>query len=142
MTPDGSAFIRLTVPKREVYVGESVPLVIEVGMRAGFVTSLNGLPTLAGSDFTLNNLSRQPERDEKTIDGKPFTLADLAQRAGGGQTGHVLRLSVESPLTVRIRTATDRERRCSRISWATRSCSISSAPPFQRTSRSRARRSS
>jgi len=25
LTPDGSAFIRLTVPKREVYVGESVP---------------------------------------------------------------------------------------------------------------------
>ena len=75
MSADGSAFVRLSVPKREVYVGESVPVTIEVGMRAGFVTSLNGLPTLAGSDdFTLNNLSRQPERNEQTIDGKPFTL--------------------------------------------------------------------
>jgi len=108
MTPDGSAFIRLTVPKREVYVGESVPLLIEVGMRAGFVTSLNGLPTLAGSDFTLNNLSRQPERDEKTIDGKPFTLLTWHSVLAAVKPG-TYSLIVESPLTVRIRTAPPRE---------------------------------
>ena len=108
LTPDGSAFIRLTVPKRQVYVGESVPLSIEVGMRAGFVTSLNGLPTLAGSDFTLNNLSRQPERDEKTIDGKPFTLLTWHSVLAAVKPG-TYSLIVESPLTVRIRTAPPRE---------------------------------
>ncbi len=46
LTEDGSAFVRLSVPKREVYVGESVPIEIDVGMRAGFVSSLNGLPKL------------------------------------------------------------------------------------------------
>ncbi len=108
MTADGSAFVRLTVPKREVYVGESVPLSIEVGMRAGFVTSLNGLPTLAGSDFTLNNLSRQPERDEKSIDGKPFTLLTWHSVLAAVKPG-TYSLIVESPLTVRIRTAPQRE---------------------------------
>ena len=108
MTPDGSAFVRLTVPKREVYVGESVPISIEVGMRAGFVTSLNGLPTLAGSDFTLNNLSRQPERDEKTIEGKPFTLLTWHSVLAAVKPG-TYSLIVESPLTVRIRTAPQRE---------------------------------
>ena len=108
MTADGSAFVRLTVPKREVYVGESVPLSIEVGMRAGFVTSLNGLPTLAGSDFTLNNLSRQPERNEKTIDGKPFTLLTWHSVLAAVKPG-TYSLIVESPLTVRIRTAPQRE---------------------------------
>ncbi len=108
MTSDGSAFVRLTVPKREVYVGESVPISIEVGMRAGFVTSLNGLPTLAGSDFTLNNLSRQPERDEKTIDGKPFTLLTWHSVLAAVKPG-TYSLVVESPLTVRIRTAPQRE---------------------------------
>ena len=44
MTADGSAFVRLILPKREVYVGESIPVDIEVGMRDGFVSSLNGLP--------------------------------------------------------------------------------------------------
>ncbi len=110
MTSNGSAFVRLTVPKREVYVGESVPISIEVGMRAGFVTSLNGLPTLAGSDFTLNNLSRQPERDEKTIDGKPFTLLTWHSVLAAVKPG-TYSLIVESPLTVRIRTAPPREAR-------------------------------
>src|SRR5580692_1063236 len=39
LTDDGSAYVRLSVPKREVYVGESVPVEIEVGMRSGFVSN-------------------------------------------------------------------------------------------------------
>lgn len=109
MTADGSAFVRLTVPKRDVYVGESVPVAIEVGMRAGFVDSLNGLPTLVGSDdFTLNNLSRQPERNEQSIDGKPFTLLTWHSVLAAVKPG-VFSLTVESPLTVRIRTGPQRE---------------------------------
>jgi hypothetical protein len=109
MSADGSAFIRLTVPKRDVYVGESVPVAIEVGMRAGFVSSLNGLPTLVGSDdFTLNNLSRQPERNEQSIDGKPFTLLTWHSVLAAVKPG-TFSLTVESPLTVKIRTGPQRE---------------------------------
>src|SRR5450432_457533 len=56
LTDDGSAYVRLSIPKREVYIGESVPVEMEVGMRSGFVSSLNGLPKLTGDNFTLNNL--------------------------------------------------------------------------------------
>src|ERR1700723_2540724 len=35
LTDDGSAYVRLSVPKRELYVGESVPVDIEVGMGSG-----------------------------------------------------------------------------------------------------------
>ena len=35
---------------------------------------MNGLPTLSGSDFTLNNLSRQPTRREQVIDGSSFVV--------------------------------------------------------------------
>ncbi len=34
----GSAFVHLVVPQRDVYVGESVPVDIEVGVRTGIVT--------------------------------------------------------------------------------------------------------
>ena len=109
MSAEGSAFVRLSVPKRDVYVGESVPVAIEVGMRAGFVSSLNGLPTLAGSDaFTLNNLSRQPERNEQSIDGIPFTLLTWHSVLAGVKPG-TFSLTVESPLTVRIRIGPQRE---------------------------------
>lgn len=103
LTPDGSAFIRLTIPKREVYVGESVPVDIEIGMRSGFVSSLNGLPKLTGDDFTLNNLARQPERSEKLIGGIPFVLMSWHSFVAVVKPG-TFSLGVEAPLTVKIRT--------------------------------------
>jgi len=103
LTPDGSAFVRLELPKREIYVGESIPVEIEVGMRDGFVTSLNGLPTLSGTEFTLNNLSHQPQKAARFIDGKPFTVLKWRSILGAVKPG-VFSLSAQSPLTVRIRT--------------------------------------
>jgi hypothetical protein len=109
MSPDGSAFVRLSVPKRDVYVGESVPITIDVGMREGFVSSVNGLPTLAGNDdFTLNNLSRQPERNERNINGNRFTLLTWHSVLAAVKPG-TFSLTVESPLTVRIRTGSRQE---------------------------------
>jgi hypothetical protein len=108
LTPDGSSFVRLNLPKHEIYVGESIPVDIQVGMRAGFVNSINGLPTLKGGDFTLNNLSHQPERVEKLIDGQPFTVITWHSNLAGIKPG-TFSLNVEAPLTVRIRTRPQRE---------------------------------
>jgi hypothetical protein len=103
LTEDGSAYVRLSVPKREVYVGESIPVEIELGLRSGFVTSLNGLPKLTGDNFTLNNLSHQPERSEKLIDGQPFVLLTWRSVLSVVKPGS-FPLSAEVPLTVKIRT--------------------------------------
>jgi hypothetical protein len=108
MTPDGSAFVHLEMPKRDIYVGESVPVEIQVGMRDGFVESMNGLPKLNSDDFTLNNLSRQPERGPRTIDGKPFTVYTWRSLLAAVKPG-TFSLSFETPLTVRIRTRPARE---------------------------------
>jgi hypothetical protein len=108
LTDDGSSYVRLSVPKREVYVGESIPVEIEVGMRSGFVSSLNGLPKLTGDNFTLNNLSRQPERNEKLIDGQPFVLLTWRSVLSVVKPG-TFQLSAEVPLTVKIRTQPRRE---------------------------------
>ncbi|MDP9009131.1 MAG: BatD family protein [Pseudomonadota bacterium] len=108
LTEDGSAYVRLSVPKREVYVGESIPVEIELGMRSGFVTSLNGLPKLTGDDFTLNNLSHQPERSEKLIDGQAFVLLTWRSVLSVVKPGS-FPLSAEVPLTVKIRTRPRRE---------------------------------
>ena len=103
MTPDGSAFVHLEIPKHEMYVGEGIPVEIQVGMRDGFVASLNGLPKLNSSDFTLNNLSRQPLHAAKSIDGKPFTVYTWHSLLGAVKPG-TFSLTFETPLTVRIRT--------------------------------------
>src|ERR1700733_3991834 len=99
----GAAFVQLVIPTRAVYVGESVPVDIEVGLRPGIVTSLNGLPTLNGGDFTLNNLSRQPERREEVIAGNPFLLMTWHSVLAAVKPGD-FSLSVDTPLTVKINT--------------------------------------
>jgi len=108
LTDDGSAYVRLSVPKREVYVGESVPVEIEVGMRSGFVASLNGLPKLTDDNFALNNLSHQPERTEKLINGEPFVLLTWRSTLAVVKPG-AFSLSAEAPLTVKIRTRPKQE---------------------------------
>jgi hypothetical protein len=108
LTDDGSAYVRLSVPKREVYVGESVPVEIEVGMRSGFVSSLNGLPKLTDDNFALNNLSHQPERTEKLINGEPFVLLTWRSTLAVVKPG-AFSLSAEAPLTVKIRTRPKQE---------------------------------
>jgi oxygen tolerance protein BatD len=103
LTPDGSAFVHLEIPRHEIFVGESVPVEIQVGMRDGFVESLNGLPKLNSADFTLNNLSRQPERGPRVIDGKPFTIYTWHSLLAAVKPG-TYSLAFEAPLTVRMRT--------------------------------------
>src|ERR1700734_349557 len=103
LTADGSAFVRLEVPKHEIYVGESVPAAIQVGMRDGFASSINGLPKLNSGDFTLNNLSMQPERSAKIIDAKPFTVYTWRSLLAGIKPG-TFALTFAAPVTVRIRT--------------------------------------
>jgi hypothetical protein len=108
LTADGSAFVHLEIPKHEIYVGESVPVEIQVGMRDGFVASINGLPKLNSGDFTLNNLSHQPEHVSKTIEGKSFTVYSWRSVLAAVKPG-TYSLTFETPLTVRIRTRPQRD---------------------------------
>ncbi len=102
MNSDDSAFVRLRLAKHELYVGETVPVDIEVGMREGLVASLNGPPTLNGDEFTLNKLSSEPQRTEEVVDGKPFTVLTWHSALAAVKPG-TLSLTVETPLTVHLR---------------------------------------
>jgi hypothetical protein len=107
MVADGAAFVRLVLPKRDIYVGESVPVDIEVGLHSGFARP-NALPTLVGGDFTLNNLSHQPEQTPRVVDGKPYMVLTWHSVVAAVKPGK-FSLTVESPLTVRIRTRPQRD---------------------------------
>lgn len=107
MAADGAAFVKLVLPKRDVYVGESVPVEIEVGARDGFARP-NGLPTLTSSEFTLNNLTRQPDNYQKVIDGKPYTVFTWHSEIAAVKPGKFT-LSLDVPFTVRIRTRPSRD---------------------------------
>jgi hypothetical protein len=105
----GAVFIHMAVPTRDVYVGESVPVDIEVGLRAGIVTSVNGLPTLKSSDFTLNNLSKHPERREQLIDGGTFIVLTWHSVLAAVKPGD-FSMSVDTPLTLKLSTLSAADR--------------------------------
>lgn len=100
---EGAAFVRLQVRKHSLYVGESVPVDIEVGLRDGLVASLNGPPSLNGDAFTLNQLPAKPDSREEIIDGKPYTVLTWHSLLSAVKPGS-LSLTIETPLTVRLRT--------------------------------------
>ena len=113
----GAAFVHLAIPSRPIYVGESVPIEIDVGLRAGIVTSVNGLPSLKGSDFTFNNLSKQPERREETIEGGDFVVLTWHSALAAVKPGD-FSLSAETPLTVKMSALSTADRAvASRLAW-------------------------
>ncbi len=105
----GAAFVHLAIPAHPIYVGESVPVEIDLGLRAGIVTSVNGLPTLKGSDFTFNNLSKQPERREEVIEGSAFVVLTWHSALAAVKPGD-FSLSAETPLTVKMSTLSAADR--------------------------------
>ena len=104
LSADGAAFVRLRLPKHQLYVGESIPVDIQVGMREGLVASLNGLPVMNGDAFTLNKLSAKPDRTEEQIGGRPFTVLTWHSELVAVKPGS-LSLRIETPLTVRMQSA-------------------------------------
>ena len=117
MQAGGAAFVHLAIPTRAIYVGESVPVKIDVGLRPGIVTSVNGLPTLKGSDFTFNNLSKQPERREEAIEGSTFVVLTWHSALAAVKPGD-FSLSAETLLTVKISTLSAADRAvASRLAW-------------------------
>src|SRR6202162_5645511 len=105
----GDAFVNLAVPALPIYVGESVPVEIDVGLRPGIVTSVNGLPTLTGSHFTFNNLSKQPERREEAIEGGAFVRLTWHSALAAVKPGDFA-LSAAAPLTVKMCTLSAADR--------------------------------
>jgi hypothetical protein len=104
LSEGGAAFVRLRLPKERLYVGETVPAEIQVGLRPGMVAQLDGLPTLNGDAFTLNKLSSQPEQTQEVIGGQSYTVLTWHSVLSAVKPGD-FSLTVETPLTVQVKVA-------------------------------------
>lgn len=105
MVASGAAFTRVSFPKRDLYVGEAVPVEIQVGLRSGMAASLNGLPTLSADAFTLNKLTDKPEEAQEIINGEPYTILTWHSIMAPVKPGD-FSLTVQTPVTVQVRTKT------------------------------------
>jgi len=103
MTANGAAFLRMQMPKRDLYVGENVPVDIQVGLRSGMAATLNGLPTLSADAFTLNKLTTKPEQTQELINGEPYTIVTWHSVLAAVKPGE-FSLAVQTPVTVQVRT--------------------------------------
>ena len=107
MAADGSAFVRLGLPKHALYVGETIPVDIEVGTHDGVVAAMNGPPVLNGDAFVLDKLSNEPQRSTEVIQGEPFTVFTWHSTLAAVKPGS-LSLTMDTPLTVRVRSRAQR----------------------------------
>jgi hypothetical protein len=95
------AFLRVVLPKRELTVGELVPVELKACFPAGMSASLNGLPMLAGGAFALNKLGENPEQTREVIDGRPYTVITWSSALSAVQAGNYP-LNLELPVMVRV----------------------------------------
>ena len=110
-TPDavanGAPFVRMDVPKHQLYVGETVPVTIQIGFPAGAQPTLNGLPTLTADAFTLDKLSDKPDQSQEDINGQPYIIVTWHSALAAIKPGN-FPLAVTTPVTIQERVAPTR----------------------------------
>ena len=107
MVANGAAFVRMDVPKHQLYVGETVPVTIQIGLRAGIQPTLNGLPSLTADAFTLDKLSDKPEQSQEEINGQPYVILTWHSALAAIKPGN-FPLTVTTPVTIQERVTSTR----------------------------------
>jgi hypothetical protein len=95
------AFLHVVLPKRQLYVGELMPVQVKAYFRAGMAASLNGLPILSSDAFTLNKLDDKPDQTEETVGGRPYTVVTWSSALTAVKTGDYS-VNLELPVVVRV----------------------------------------
>jgi hypothetical protein len=98
--PEGTfGSIQVTLPKKEFYVGELVPVEIKVYIPEEFQARVTDLPQFTIDGFTLNSLGTKPEQAEQIVNGRPCTVLTWHSALTGVKTGDYP-ISLQMPLSV------------------------------------------
>jgi len=68
------AFLRFSLPKHELYVGETVPVRLGAYFVAGTQASLDSMPTLANDSILLNPITAKGTQTQEDINGQPYEV--------------------------------------------------------------------
>ena len=101
------AWLRVIIPKDNLYVGEMMPVQVKAYFRLGLKATLNGLPTLSSDAFTLNKLSDDPAETTEVISGVPYTVLTWPTSLAAVKAGDYS-LGLELPVLVQVRDRTAR----------------------------------
>ena len=93
--------IIVTLPKKEFYVGELIPVEIKAYIPEEIQASLDDLPHFTSDGFTLNSLSTKPEQINEVVNGKTYNVLIWHSALTGVKIGDYP-FSLKMPLTVII----------------------------------------
>jgi hypothetical protein len=91
--------IEMTLPKKEFYVGELVPVKIEARIPDDLQTTITDLPQFTSDGFTLNSLGAKPEQSSQTVNGRSYTVMTWHSALTAVKAGDYP-VSLQMPLTV------------------------------------------
>jgi hypothetical protein len=103
------AFLRLVTPKRDLHVGELVPVQIKAYFRDGLQATINGLPSLSSDAFTLNSLDDKPVQTQEDIDGQSYAVLTWTTSLSAVKAGDYS-LSLEMPVLLTVTEKASRPR--------------------------------
>jgi hypothetical protein len=96
------AFLRVRLPKRRIYVGQSVPIRFKAYFRAGTEVSLAGAPGLGVPAFTIGKLDEEPRQTDETVRGVPYRVATWTGEVSAAMPG-MFTTQATLPIVVRYR---------------------------------------
>ncbi len=103
---DHTAFLRLVVPKTQLYVGELLPVQVKGYFRTDVGVSLNAPPVVRNDAFTTtSNLTGPPAQAHELIDGVPYVVVTWSSAVVPIKNG-AYTLALELPVTLQIREPT------------------------------------
>jgi hypothetical protein len=66
--------LQVTLPKKNFYVGELIPIDIKAYIPAELRATVTDLPQMAGDAFAMNPLSNKPDQERETINGHEYNV--------------------------------------------------------------------
>jgi hypothetical protein len=104
-TAGARAFLRVEVPKRAAYVGESLPVTVRAYYRGDTSVTVSGAPALANTEFTLTE--PDPAQGRVEIGGTPYLVVTWRGRLSPVKAGHYT-LAMSLPSTLKWQSAVPR----------------------------------
>ena len=101
------AFLRFSLPKHELYVGETVPVRLGAYFVAGTQASLDGLPTLANDSIILNPITAKGTQTQEDVNGQPYEVIFWDASLTAVKAGSVT-LDLSLPVTALVRVHANR----------------------------------
>jgi hypothetical protein len=101
------ALLRVVLPSKKLFIGESVPVTFKAYFRAGTEVTLSGVPSLGIPAFTINHMEDKPRQSVESIAGVPYRVAIWTGAASAAMPGHFA-THATLPILARYREAAQR----------------------------------